>query len=201
MSAEKKKKIVVLLGHPDKEGTLTASLADAYEQGAREAGHEVRRINVGDLQFDPNLRRGYKVIQKLEPDLKRVQEDIAWCDHLVVLYPNWWSSMPAILKGLFDRMWLPGYSFKYYKEGLRHRLHLWKRMMADKTARVIVTSGAHPFFIWLFVGDYTNEIARGVLWFVGFEVDTTCLGPSENLSEAKRERWLEKMRRMGARAA
>ncbi|OGG48185.1 hypothetical protein A3D66_02665 [Candidatus Kaiserbacteria bacterium RIFCSPHIGHO2_02_FULL_50_9] len=194
-----KKKVLVLLGHSDTE-TLTGEIANAYEEGARAAGHEVRRINIGELHFDPILHKGYKVIQELEPDLIRVQEDIKWCDHLVILYPNWWSSMPALLKGLFDRMWLPGFSFRYYKEGIGRRLHLWKRMMAKKTARVIVTSGARPFFIWLFVGDYTNEIARGVLWFVGFDVEVTLLGPSENISPRKKSRWLLKMHRLGERA-
>src|SRR3990167_320914 len=76
------KKIYILLGHPDKE-TLSGHFADIYEQEAKAAGHEVRRTNIGDLSFDPILHKGYKVIQELEPDLLKVQEDMRWAEHLV----------------------------------------------------------------------------------------------------------------------
>ena len=69
------KKISILVGHPDEEPTLTAKLADSYEAGAVAADHEVRRMNIGEMHFDPILHRGYKVIQELEPDLKTFQEN------------------------------------------------------------------------------------------------------------------------------
>jgi NAD(P)H dehydrogenase (quinone) len=177
------KKITVLIGHPDSGQTLTNELGLLYATAAKEAGHEV----------NPILHKGYRVIQDLEPDLKNVQEAITWCDHFVVVYPNWWSTMPALLKGMFDRMWLPAFAFGYYKEGWRAHLHLWKPMMKKKTARAIVLSGTQPFFIWLLFGDYTNEIKRGILWFAGFHVKVSRFGPSELAPEWKKNEWRRKV--------
>ncbi len=109
-----KKKIFILLGHPDRSG-MCGSLADAYEQAAREAGHEVQRLNIGEMQFDPILHMGYRAIQALEPDLNKFQDFLKWSDHFVIVHPVWWLGMPALLKGLFDRAWIPGSEFRYIK--------------------------------------------------------------------------------------
>ncbi|MEI7719920.1 MAG: NAD(P)H-dependent oxidoreductase [bacterium] len=192
-----KKKIVVLLGHPDSGDTHSGQIALLYATAAKKAGHTVRRFNLGDMDFDPILHKGYKEIQVLEPDLKKFQDAVRWADHLVIIYPNWWGTMPALLKGLFDRMWLPGFCFNYFKEGIGGHLHLWKRLMHGKTARVVVLSGTHPTLIWLFFGDYTNEIYKNILWFAGFKTKLTRLGPSEHAPEWKWNEWRRKIIRLG----
>ena len=53
------KKILIVLGHPDSQ-TFSGTVADHYQAGAEEVGHTVERVNVGDLQFDPILHKGYK---------------------------------------------------------------------------------------------------------------------------------------------
>ena len=76
-------------------------------QGAGESGAEVRKLVLAEMEFDLNLSAGYKGKQPLEPDLQEAQELIAWADHLVFVYPNWWGGMPALLKGFIDRVFLP----------------------------------------------------------------------------------------------
>lgn len=193
----KKKKITILLGHPDSSQTLCSEFALLYESAAKKAGHEVRRFNVGELNFDPILHKGYKEIQQLEPDLIKVQDAIRWCDHFVVIYPNWWSTMPALLKGFFDRVWLPGFSFHMMRNAEGKQKMGWQRLMKGKTARVFVLSGTHPFLIHLFFGDYTNEIRRGILWFAGFKTKVTCMGPSEHAPQWKLNEWRRKIARLG----
>ncbi|MBL7045012.1 MAG: NAD(P)H-dependent oxidoreductase, partial [Parcubacteria group bacterium] len=169
-----KKKIYILLGHPDSE-TLSGYLADSYGKAAREGGHTVRRTNIGELKFDPILHYGYKKIQELEPDLKKVQTDIKWADHVVIVYPNWWCSMPAPLKGMFDRMFLPGFAFNFSKEKDAE----WEKLLTGKSARVIITSGMSPIKAKFHFGDFTNELSRGILEFSGFHpVEVTTFGPS-----------------------
>lgn len=188
----KKKKIFILLGHPDKE-TKCGSFADAYEAGAREAGHEVERVNIGDIQFDPILHKGYKVIQDLEPDLKMVQEKIKWCEHFVIFYPTWWSTMPAMLKGFFDRAWLPMFAFHFKRNGLG-----WDRLLKGRSATVYVTSDSHPFLARMLFGDTTNEIRKGILWFAGFSpVNINKIGPLKNISAPRLAKWQAAFRKSG----
>jgi NAD(P)H dehydrogenase (quinone) len=166
------KNIVIICGNPDTD-SYTGGILDHYQVAAEEAGHNVHRINLGELQFDPILHRGYKEIQHLEPDLEMVQNAIRECDHLVIGYPNWWCTMPALLKGLFDRIWLPGFAFNFNKETKKIEKHL-----TGKTARVFVLSGSHsPFKTWWQFGDYTNEIQYGILNFAGLKAQVTTYGP------------------------
>src|SRR5256885_10376260 len=59
--------ILIILGHPS-ASSLCAGLADAYAQGARDSGAEVRLLRLGELDFDPLLHAGYRQDQPLEPD-------------------------------------------------------------------------------------------------------------------------------------
>jgi putative NADPH-quinone reductase len=193
----RKKKIVILCGHPDKGDTLTGQLTLLYETAAKQAGHEVKRFNVCDLKFDPILHRGYRAIQELEPDLIKFQEAVRWCDHFVILYPVWWSAMPALLKGFFDRVWLPSFAYNMRKTKDGVPLVGWRKRLKGKTARVIAVSGSHPLIIWLFFGDYTNEIKRAMLWFAGFKVKMSLFGPSEIAPEWKKNEWRKKVALLG----
>lgn len=186
------KKILILLGHPTKD-SYSGRVADAYETGAKEAGHEVVRLNIEELQFDPVLHQGYKTIQALEPDLVLVQEKINWADHIVFIYPNWWCTMPAKLKGMFDRMWLPGFAFNFDKETKK----LIQRLKG-KTARVVVVAGTHsPFMTWWKFGDFTNEISHGILDFAGIKTKVSVYGPSEKVTPSVLDKWVTEVQKMG----
>lgn len=186
----KTKRIFILLGNPVSD-SLNGSFAEGYEKVAKESGHEVRRLNIGDLKFDPLLHQGYRVIQELEPDLKMVQEHIKWADHFVLIYPLWWSGMPALLKGMFDRMWLPRFAFSFRKSNSG-----WDRLLKGKTARVIVTSKLPPMAVRFFFGDFSNEITRAILWFSGFKVRLTEIGNAEQLPEWRLKMWFATIARL-----
>ena len=125
--------IVVLLGHPDAR-SFCGALAERYTEAARDAGHSVHLFRLGELDFDPVLRQGYRLHQPLEPDLQRIADSIRAADHLVLVYPVWWGGMPALLKGLIDRIFLPGFAFRY-REGFA----LWDKLLGQASAHVIQT--------------------------------------------------------------
>lgn len=191
------KKIFILLGHPDSIDSINSRFANSYEQGARAAGHAVKRMNIGDLQFDPILHKGYRLRQNLEPDLLAVQENIKWCDHLVIFYPTWWSSMPALLKGMFDRMWLPGFAYKFH-QGI---IPGWDRLLKGRSARIVITSNTHPFILRVLYGDTSKILTRAILWFAGIgPIRVLKIGNSEKMPEEKRVKWDGRMEEMGQNA-
>jgi NAD(P)H dehydrogenase (quinone) len=188
------KKIFILVGNP-RNDSHSASLGDSYAEGARAAGHEVRMTRIADMKFDPILHKGYTAIQELEPDLKQFQEDVKWCDTYVTVFPIWWSDVPAILKGLVDRVWLPGFAYNFRKDGLG-----WIRRLKGKRARVIVTSDSHPLLIWILFGEHINGYVRGVLRFSGFApVRRTWISGMKKMKPESWDKYLKKMNKLGRR--
>jgi putative NADPH-quinone reductase len=189
-------RIFILLGHPDDtDQPLSRRLADAYENAAKAAGHEVRRMNLCEMKFDPILHHGYRSRMELEPDLLKVQENMTWCEHFVLVYPNWWGGMPALLKGMWDRMYLPRFAFSIFKSGWG-----WHRLLKGRTARVIILCSNRPLYDYILFGDYSASIGWSILRFGGFATRITSFGPSEKASESLRQKWVsvvEKLARRG----
>jgi putative NADPH-quinone reductase len=190
-------KIAVLLGHPDVT-SLCGSIARAYADAARSAGAEVREINLAELTFDPVLWHGYNEIQTLEPDLLEAQDTIRWADVLVFAYPTWWGTVPALLKGFVDRVFLPGFAFKY-----RDNSRFWDRLLAGRSARLLVTMDS-PHWYYRFVARQPGHqmMRRAILGFSGVKpVRTTVFGPVRTSTATARDGWLARAAVLGGRDA
>lgn len=179
-------KIYIILGHPN-DDSFNGELANACEQSARALGHDVRRHNLGSLKFDPILWHGYRHIQELEPDLVQARENILWCDRMIVIYPMWWGTLPALLKGFFDRVFLPGFAFKYHDND-----PFWDKLLKGRSAHVICTSDAPTWWLWW---QYRNSdlhtIKNAILAFSGFQpVTFRRIGNMKNLTPHQRDKRL-----------
>jgi NAD(P)H dehydrogenase (quinone) len=187
------KKILIINGHPDKESFCFA-LAENYKKGAELAGASCKLIHLADVQFNPILNFGYRKISELEPDLIKIQQDISDANHLVFVYPNWWSTCPALLKGFFDRVFLPGFAFKYHDKE-----PFWDKLLKGKTARLIVTMDTPKWYYWFInknAGHHAIKI--GVLQFCGIKpVKISVLSPVKSSDEARRKKWLEEIKELG----
>lgn len=184
---------VVLTAHPQPDGFNTA-LADAWIEGAH--GLTVERFDVSQLDFDPVLHVAYRSDQPLEPDLGRVKHAIEYAAHLVVAFPVWWSSTPAALKGLFDRLLLPGWAFRY-ENGLP------VGGLAGRSGRMLVTMDAPVWYDTLVNGAAARrQVARGTLRFSGVKpVWTSAFGSVGSAGAEQRVRMLERARRAGEKDA
>jgi putative NADPH-quinone reductase len=134
---------VIIQGHPDPAGGhLCHALADAYAAGAQAAGHAMTRIDVAAPEF-PWLRTK-EAFETGEPPAALVpcQEAIAQADHLLVVYPLWLDTMPALLKAFFEQVFRPGFAFALGGTA-------WSRPLKGKSARIVVTMGMPALIIKL----------------------------------------------------
>ncbi|MEO8631067.1 MAG: NAD(P)H-dependent oxidoreductase [Betaproteobacteria bacterium] len=191
-------RIVIIQGHPDpRPGHLGHALAQAYATGATRAGHDVKVIDVALLEF-PLLRskQDWETRDPPEP-LRDAQRTISWADHLVICYPLWLGSMPALLKAFFEQVFRPEFAVAKPASG-----NLWKKLLVGKSARIVVTMGMPAFvYRWYFLAHSLRSLERNILRFSGIGPITTSLfGLVEANNDARRQKWLAKMHALGERA-
>ncbi|NTS76817.1 NAD(P)H-dependent oxidoreductase [Catenovulum sp. SM1970] len=177
------KKILVLNGNP-KSSSYDHHLTDVYEIEANEY-FEVKRFNLADMVFDPSLNTGYNAVQALEPCLADFQKAILWADHIVIVTPIWWGGIPAKLKGLFDRAFLPGFAFKYEGDNL-----LPTQLLTGKTARIIVTMDAPADYAIEQADPALKQLDLYTLQFCGYEkAEVNLFGSVISASKEEKKRW------------
>ncbi len=161
------KRILVLDGHPG-TGSLSRLFSDSYAKAAQAAGHEVRVVHLSALAFDMDYGEGgYANPKPLEPVLQTLLDDLEWSQHLLLCAPMWWGGVPAKLKGLFDRVLVPGRTFDTRNPGFGG---LPRPMLTGRTARVIVTSDTPAWYFRLAYGRPLIRQLRGqILGFIGFK--------------------------------
>lgn len=180
-------RILVILGHPATT-SLCAALADTYIHSAKSAGHEVRVLRLGELDFDPILHNGYTQIQALEPDLLSAQTDILWATHLTFVFPIWWGGIPALLKGFIDRIFQPGFAFKY-----RAGKAFPDKLLQGRTAHLLVTLDTPPWYYrWFYRMPGVHQMRKTTLAFCGIKPTKTLLfGPVLGSTPTQRKKWLQ----------
>tara|TARA_B100000378_G_scaffold30815_1_gene23135 strand:+ start:284 stop:892 length:609 start_codon:yes stop_codon:yes gene_type:complete len=196
-AASAHKRIVILNGHPAAQ-SLSSMIADRYEMSARQSGHHVERFDLGAMRFESDFgQSSYKNAPKLEPDLEGFWQALAQSDHFVLAHPLWWGGMPAKLKGLFDRVLLPGKAFAPKKGA-----SLPDKLLKGKSARVFITSDTPSWYLHLFLGaGIIKQVKRQILGYIGFApVHVTNLAVARNASRQQRDRWLDKVGMLAGKA-
>jgi len=188
-------RIAIIIGHP-RTGAYCQALADAYAAGARAAGHQVEILHTGRMTFDPVLRGAYVEAQPLEPDLAEAHRAIMGADHLVIVFPLWLGSMPALLKGFLERILQPDLI-----EG--HRAGKFVRLLEGKSARVIMTMGMPGLvYRWWYGAHALQALKRNILEFMGVSpVKSTLFGMIEAVDAEKRHAWLAEVEALGRAGA
>jgi putative NADPH-quinone reductase len=192
------RRIVVIQGHPDPDGRrLCRALAGAYVEGARASGHDVTVIDIATLDF-PLLRSQAAFKHEPIPDsLRPAQEAILAVEHIVLVFPLWLGTMPALVKGFLEQVMRPSVTFAYQEKGFP------KKLLSGRSARLVVTMGMPALlYRWWYMAHGLKGLERSILGFVGIKpVRETLFGLVDAASEAKRRKWLERMRALGRKGA
>jgi putative NADPH-quinone reductase len=190
-------KIVIIDGHPDpRPERYCHALAQAYAEGAEAEGHSVRRIVLA--QTDVAFLRSQEEWRTHEPapGVREAQEAIGWADHLVIVYPLWLGSMPAMLKAFFEQAFRPGFAVKPETVSLRPGL------LTGKSVRIVVTMGMPGWvYRYFFFAHSLRSLERNILKFAGLgPIRQTIIGSVEAIGDGERKAWLDRMRRLGRSA-
>jgi putative NADPH-quinone reductase len=189
------RRILVVNGHPDPDpGRFCAALAAAYAQAARGAGHTVEELALAGLDF-PLLRSKADYERGEAPaGLRASQEALRAADHLVLVFPLWLGTLPALTKGWLEQTLRPG--FAWQGEAARGRA---RGRLAGRSARLVVTMGMPALvYRWWFGSHGLKSLEQGVLRFVGMRpVRATLVGRVDAIGAEARRAWLERLAALG----
>lgn len=157
-------RVQVIHAHP-LPGSYSAALFRTAVSTLEDAGHEVVETDLYEEGFDPRLspleREAYYQPEPLRlPDVDPLIERLVWSEGLVFCFPHWWFDVPAILKGYFDRVLLPGIAFIPDPASGRVRPAL-----RDLRKVAVITSFGSPWWlVELYMRNPTRRILRkGIL--------------------------------------
>lgn len=171
------------------ESSFNAAVRDTILHYWREQGHEVRVRDLYQLRFNPilteNELNGFYE-QRYAADIAIEQEHILWADVLYFVFPMWWYSMPAILKGYMDRVLASGFAFEYTDDGPIG-------LLKGKKAFVFQTAGDSEE--WLAARDLITAVRKsidvGILNYCGLEVvDHKIMPGIHDVSDETRKQYL-----------
>ena len=187
------RRIALIDGHPDgRPERFCHALANAYAQAAAAAGHEVRQLTLAEMEI--SFLRDARDWSDRAPTLviRDAQQAIGWADHLVIIYPLWLGSMPALLKAFFEQTFRPGFAIA------RGQPSLSPGLLKGKSARIVVTMGMPALVYRLFFRAHSlRSLERNILKFCGIgPIRETLIGSVEASAE-KRQACLATMRRLG----
>ncbi len=178
---------LVIDGHPDAR-SLTAELSRRYA----EAHGDAQLLALRDLDFDPHLHFGYRERMTLEPDLVDAKAAMHAASRIVVATPLWWGSVPAVLKGFFDRALLPQQEYRYTPAGLP------VGMLAATHGRLLLLADTPWFFAPITGLPAQTQVVRNTLRLCGVgSVRTHRMLGVKQATPQKVSRWLDDAARLG----
>ena len=148
-------RILVVFAHPLSD-SFAATLRDTVVATLRSGGHKIDLCDLYGENFDPVLSAQERASYETVPDnASAVSEHVRrlrQAEGVVFVFPSWWYGMPAILKGYFDRVWLPGVAFRFGPKAIEPLL------TNIRLFGVVTTSGAPSWLTRLYLFDPSKKV-------------------------------------------
>ena len=144
-----------MYSHPE-PGSFVAALDRTVVETLALKGHEVRHMDLYAEGFDPvfslfeRLHHTGPPDEKIAvfPQLGNHVDALRWCEHLVLVYPTWWSGLPAMLKGWVDRVFMQGVAWEAGPDGAGIR-----PMLTNIRGVTVVTTHGSSKFVNMMEGE------------------------------------------------
>jgi putative NADPH-quinone reductase len=187
------KAVAIIQGHPDPAGHhLCHALAEAYAEGAASSGRRVSRIEISNIDF-PFLRTQSEFQSgPLPAGLEAAKDAVLSADHIVIVFPLWLGTMPAIVKAFLEQVMRPGIAFVYEKRGI-------KKLLGGRSAHIVVTMGMPAWIYRIFYCSHgVRVLKRNIFNFVGISpVRITMFGMVQSANDKTVAQWTKTMRSNG----
>lgn len=188
--------VLLVLVHPLPE-SFAASVARTIRETLEANGHTVDLLDLYAENFDPRLtekeRRRYFDVPYDTSDVADLVARLRQAEALMLVFPQWWFNLPAVLKGFFDRVFAPGVAFRHDKDGgrivplLTNIRHFW----------AFTTTGSPWWVVRFYMGDpVRRQLKRGIAIFCNRKVDFRMLAlhDMDRATDGKRRRHLERVK-------
>lgn len=186
-------KHLIVYCHP-KPDSFNHAIVDALAGSLKEQGHEVNVRDLYKMSFDPVLKASdFKALHEgnTPEDIKAEQGLVEWADALTMVYPIWWTGLPALIKGYIDRVFSYGFAYAYGEDGNI------KQLLTGKKGLIINTHGApsdHYSRIGMHDGlKITSD--KGIYEFCGIQpVGHLFFGGVSQTDDTERKKMLEEVK-------
>lgn len=188
-------RILLVLAHPLQE-SFAASVARTAREALEASGHVVDLLDLYAEDFDPRLseaeRRGYFDVPYNTAAVAGVVDRLKAADGLVLVFPQWWFNFPAILKGFFDRIFVPDIAFTHDAAGGR----IVPQLTNIRLLYALTTTGSPWWLVHLYMGNPVRRLLkRGIANFCSRRLvfRMMSLHDMDRANEAKRRAHLDRV--------
>lgn len=193
-------KTLIVYNHPH-EGSFCSAIRDSVKEGLHKGGHECKIINLDKDGFDPVMREkdlkafvqagriGEEGLDDVDPIVLRYMKKLRWAEHIVMIFPVWWMTMPAMTKGFVDKVIFPG--VVYRMEGGK-----LVSMLSGLRQVTVITTMNTPSDVYkdIFGNSLESSLIKGTFNQIGIhDIHWISLNMVKQVGDEKRWLWLDEI--------